>query len=74
MTLREAFSKERVVMMAGIWLAVYPSVTVLTYLASGTEWPTYVRTLVTTVLTVPLITFVVTPIVDKLIEKGKQAR
>lgn len=72
MTLKEAFSKERVFMMVGIWLAVYPTVTGLTYLTSGTGWPTWLRTIVTTILTVPLITFVVTPLVDKLIQKGKK--
>ncbi len=73
MTAKEAFSKERVFMMIGIWLAVYPTVTGLTYLTSGLDVPTYVRTFITTILTVPLITFVVTPLVDKLIKKGKKA-
>lgn len=74
MTISQAFSKERVYMMIGIWLAVYPTVTALTYLTADTGWPTYLRTFASTVLTVPLITFVVTPVVDKLIEKGKKAR
>ena len=68
---RQVFTKERVVMMLGIWLAVYPSVLLLTHLTSETTWPTYLRVLFTTILTVPLITFVVVPVVDEVIKKGK---
>ena len=64
--------REKLVMMIGIWLAVYPTVTVLTYLTE--EWhagPTYVRTFVTTLLTVPFITFLVVPAVKRVIRKAE---
>ena len=73
MTVREVFTKERVFMMLGVWLAVYPSVLVLTHLTSETELPTYLQVLLTTILTVPLITFVVVPVVDEIIKRGKRA-
>ncbi len=73
MTAKEAFSKERVFMMVGIWLAVYPTVTGLSYLTSDLNAPTLVETFISTILTVPLITFIVAPLVDKLIKKVKKA-
>jgi len=60
-------TKERTYLMAGVWLAIFPSVTALSYLVEPTDWPLWVKTLVTTALTVPLITFVVVPQVKKLI-------
>ena len=60
-------------LMIGVWLAVYPTVTLLTYLTS--EWdtaPTYLRTFVTTLLTVPFITFAVVPTVRRLIDRAER--
>ena len=64
------FDRERVFLMIGVWLAVYPSVTALSYLTSEWDAPLFVRTFVTTILTVPLITFLVVPMVKKLINKA----
>lgn len=64
-------TKERSWLMLGIWLALYPSVTVLTYLTEPLEWPLFVKTLATTCLTVPLITFLIVPRVKKLIAKAE---
>lgn len=61
--------KERFYLMVGVWLAIYPSVTALTYLTEPAPWPLFAKTLLTTLLTVPLITFVVVPWVKKLIAK-----
>lgn len=59
--------KERTALMAGVWLAIYPTVTGLSYLLQPLDWPIWLSTLVSTSLTVPLITFVVVPRVKKLI-------
>jgi antibiotic biosynthesis monooxygenase (ABM) superfamily enzyme len=53
--------RHRVMLMGLIWLAVYPVVTICTYLLSGTDLPTWLRTFLTTILTVPIITYVVVP-------------
>lgn len=65
------FNKERVYLMIGVWLAVYPTVTLLTYLTANLNAPTFVRTIITTVLTVPFITFLVVPVVNRLIERNE---
>lgn len=46
-----------------VWLAVYPSVTLVSYAFGwlGIDWPLFAEILVSTALTVPLITFVVQP-------------
>ncbi|TFL19629.1 hypothetical protein [Jannaschia formosa] len=63
-------SRNRAVLMGMIWLAVYPTVTLLTYLTSGLEVPTWVRTFLTTILTVPIITYLVVPTAKSAIHKA----
>jgi antibiotic biosynthesis monooxygenase (ABM) superfamily enzyme len=52
-----------------VWVAIYPSITLVLWLA-GPEmqsWPLAVRTLVTTALVVPLMVFVLLPILQRLL-------
>jgi antibiotic biosynthesis monooxygenase (ABM) superfamily enzyme len=57
--------------MVIIWLAVYPTVTLLTYLTAGfDQLPTYIRTFLTTILTVPIITYLVVPNAKSIIAKA----
>lgn len=63
--------KERTYLMVGVWLAVFPAVTALSYAVEPTDWPLWLKTLLTTALTVPLITFVVVPLVRRLIAEAE---
>ncbi|KIT15251.1 hypothetical protein jaqu_30740 [Jannaschia aquimarina] len=56
-------------LMGLVWLSVYPSVTLLTYATAGLPAPTWVTTFITTILTVPTITFVVVPFAKKAIAR-----
>lgn len=64
-------TQERLYLMAGVWLAVFPSVTALSYALEPTDWPLWLKTLASTALTVPLITFAVVPTVKKIIAKAE---
>lgn len=50
-----------------IWLAVYPSVCVLTYAFEWLDWgaPIWLETLLSTALVVPLISFVAEPLIQR---------
>jgi antibiotic biosynthesis monooxygenase (ABM) superfamily enzyme len=61
--------RHRVMMMALVWLAVYPVVTICTYLLSDSDLPTWLRTFFTTLLTVPIITFLVVPNAKSMISR-----
>jgi antibiotic biosynthesis monooxygenase (ABM) superfamily enzyme len=64
-------TRNRFLMMVLIWLAVYPIVTLLTYLTAGLDHlPTWVRTFLTTILTVPTITYLVVPNAKSIIAKA----
>jgi antibiotic biosynthesis monooxygenase (ABM) superfamily enzyme len=56
-------TRERLLELFGIWLAVYPSVLLMSYLFRwlGIDWPAWAEILVSTALTVPLISFVAVP-------------
>ena len=62
--------RHKAMLMGLVWLAVYPTVTLLTYLTADLDAPTFLRTFLTTALTVPLITFVVVPNAKRLISKA----
>jgi antibiotic biosynthesis monooxygenase (ABM) superfamily enzyme len=62
--------RHRTMLMGMIWLAVYPSVALMTYLTAPLGWPTWAQTLLTTALTVPLITYVVVPNAKSLISRA----
>lgn len=53
-----------------IWLAIYPSVTVLFYLLGDkiAALPIFIRTLVLTLILVPLMVFVLLPILQRLMK------
>jgi antibiotic biosynthesis monooxygenase (ABM) superfamily enzyme len=53
-----------------VWFAVYPIVTISTYLLPDLGMPTWLRTFFTTLLTVPIITFVVVPNAKALISRA----
>ena len=59
--------RHRPMLMIGIWLGVYPLVTLATYLTADWQAPTFVKTFVTTILTVPVITYLVVPNAKKII-------
>ena len=56
-------TKERLLELLGIWLAVYPSVLLMSYFIQWLElgWPMWAEIMVSTALTVPLISFVAVP-------------
>lgn len=56
-----------------IWLAVYPSVCLLTYAFSWIGWsaPIWLETLVSTALVVPLISFVAQPAIQRRIAHAR---
>jgi antibiotic biosynthesis monooxygenase (ABM) superfamily enzyme len=62
--------RHKAMLMFLIWLSVYPIVTAMTYLTSGWDVPNWVRTLVTTALTVPTITYLVVPNAKTLIKRA----
>jgi antibiotic biosynthesis monooxygenase (ABM) superfamily enzyme len=53
-----------------IWLAIYPSVTVLFYLLGDkiAGLPIFIRTLVLTLILVPLMVFILLPILQRLMK------
>ena len=61
--------RHRVMLMVLVWLAVYPIVTVMSYLTSGLDVPTFVQTFLTTILTVPTITYLVVPNAKRVIAR-----
>ncbi|WP_420393992.1 hypothetical protein [Acuticoccus sp.] len=48
--------------MLGVWLGVYPAVLVLTYALDPLDLATWLSVLISTSVTVPLITFLVVPL------------
>jgi len=62
--------RNRFLLMGLVWLAVYPTVTLLSYLTSDLDVPTFVRTFLTTILTVPLISYLVVPNAKSLISRA----
>jgi antibiotic biosynthesis monooxygenase (ABM) superfamily enzyme len=52
-----------------VWLAIYPSITLVLWVAGPTmqSWPLAVRTLVITVVVVPLMVYLLLPGVQRLV-------
>ncbi|MEM7491578.1 MAG: hypothetical protein AAF390_20875 [Pseudomonadota bacterium] len=63
-------TRHRAMLMILVWLAVYPIVTLMTYLTADMQAPTWARTLLTTALTVPTITYLVVPNAKTLIKRA----
>lgn len=61
--------RDNLLAMGLIWLCLYPSAVAITYamIWLQIEWPPWAQILLSTVLTVPLVTFVVVPRVDKAV-------
>jgi antibiotic biosynthesis monooxygenase (ABM) superfamily enzyme len=55
--------RERTLELLGIWLAVYPSVLLMSYVFEWLRlgWPMWAEIMFSTALTVPLISFVAVP-------------
>lgn len=62
--------RHRAMLMGLIWLSVYPLVTGMTYLTAPLDLPTFVQTFVSTLASVPLITFLVVPNAKALIARA----
>jgi antibiotic biosynthesis monooxygenase (ABM) superfamily enzyme len=56
-------TRERLLELLGIWLAVYPSVLLMSYALQWLDlgWPMWAEIMFSTALTVPLISFVAVP-------------
>jgi antibiotic biosynthesis monooxygenase (ABM) superfamily enzyme len=52
-----------------VWVAIYPSITLVLWLAGPrmASWPLAVRTLAVTALVVPLMVFVLLPVLQRLL-------
>jgi len=52
-----------------VWVAIYPAITLVLWLAGPQmqSWPLAVRTLATTVLVVPLMVFLLLPVLQRLL-------
>lgn len=55
-------NKDRLRVMLGVWLGVYPAVVAISYLMEPLGWPLWLSTFLSTAVTVPLITYVVVPL------------
>ena len=53
--------RHQTMLMGLVWLLVYPLVTAGSYLVAPLDLPIWVETFLTTLATVPIITFVVVP-------------
>lgn len=56
------FGKDRLRLMLGVWLGVYPAVVVLSYALQPLDLPLYASTFISTLITIPLITYIVVPL------------
>lgn len=62
--------RHQVMLMGLVWLSVYPLVTIGSYLVAALDLPTWAETFLTTLATVPIITFLVVPNAKWAIAKG----
>ncbi len=60
---------EQVVRNVGVWLAVYPTVCLVSYALQWAKWdmPTFLRVFASTIVTVPLISYVAIPAIERRI-------
>ncbi|CTQ48471.1 hypothetical protein [Jannaschia donghaensis] len=63
-------TRHRLMLMGLVWLSVYPVVTIGSYLLGPFELPLFIETFLTTMCSVPLITFLVVPNAKALIAKA----
>ena len=62
--------RHQAMLMGLIWLSVYPLVTVVSYLLTPVDLPLWLETFLSTLLTVPGITFIVVPRAKRIIAKA----
>ncbi|SHJ20456.1 hypothetical protein [Wenxinia saemankumensis] len=64
---------ERWLRLAGIWLTVYPSVALMSYLLEwlDVDWPLWAEILLTTAITVPLISWVSVPLIERILARRR---
>ena len=69
------FGKDRLRLMLGVWLGVYPAVLVISYTLEPLGMPLYASTFLSTLITIPLITYIVVPMSREAIARidGKPA-
>lgn len=60
---------EQVVRNVGVWLSVYPTVCLISYALQWAEWemPTFVKVFFSTIVSVPLISYVAIPAIERRI-------
>jgi len=65
--------KESLALTFMIWICVYPCVLLISYSFEwlGIDWPKWAVILVSTACTVPLIEFIVTPRVEKVVATAR---
>jgi uncharacterized protein len=58
-----------------VWLAIYPALTLVLWLAGPTirDWPVALRTLALTICLVPLMVYVLLPVLQRLLAPWLQA-
>lgn len=66
------FGKDRLRLMLGVWLGVYPAVLVLSYALEPLDLPLYASIFISTLVTIPLITYVVVPMSKQAIAQVDQ--
>lgn len=71
----ETMNKKKILMIFGVWLFVYPIVTILSYVMRtfGTSIPFPVQTLITTLILVPVMIGWVAPFVKKRVFGSQSA-
>ena len=62
-------ARHKAMLMVLVWLAVYPTVTVMSALTAPFGLPLWVETFVSTILTVPTITYLVVPNAKRVIAR-----
>lgn len=63
-------SRHQAMLMVLVWLAVYPLVTIGSYVVAPLDLPTWAEVFVTTLASVPVITYLVVPNAKAFIAKA----
>ena len=65
--------RERLLLVVSVWLCVFPGVTLFSYVFAWLEfgWPVWVEIALSTACTVPLISLLIVPRVERLIAMAR---
>ena len=65
--------RERLLLVVSVWLCVFPGVTLFSYVFRWLqlEWPVWLEIMVSTAFTVPLISLLIVPRVERLIAMAR---